>query len=91
MSVDLYQSLGAGLEVSAGYRRLAFASVTDMYSASLTHYAGNWMTAVRVSLVPSIDGAGSTAGSGELRRYFGATGRSFVWQASAGAGLTIRF
>jgi YaiO family outer membrane protein len=78
---DLYQSLGRGLEVSGGYRRLVFAEPVSIYAATLTQYVGQWSVTGKTYFVPSAVGD-SWSFHAESRRYVGSTGRSFV-------GLTI--
>jgi YaiO family outer membrane protein len=78
VSFDLYQSLGQGFEVSAGYRRLQFAAATDIYLATLTKYAGNWMITGKVFVVPDERLGDSWSYHGVVRRYFGAAGTSFI-------------
>jgi YaiO family outer membrane protein len=78
MSFDLYQSLGRGFEVSGGYRRLQFADATDIYLATLTKYAGNWMITGKVFLVPDQQLGDAWSYHGVVRRYFGAAGTSFI-------------
>lgn len=76
---DLYQSLGRGFEVSAGYRRLEFEDLTHIYVATLTKYIGTWMASGRVYHVPArgpVDASSSY--HGVIRRYFGADGTSFA-------------
>jgi len=75
---DLSQSLGRGLEVSAGYRRLAFAKVAHIYLVTLTKYVGTWMATGKVYHVPGSGSLDSTSYHGVVRRYFGADGTSFV-------------
>jgi YaiO family outer membrane protein len=74
---DLYQSLGAGVEISGGFRRLAFAEVTNIYLAALTKYAGRWMLTGKVYRVPE-GAAGSTSYHGQVRRYVGGDDSSFI-------------
>ena len=74
---DLYQSLGAGVEVSAGYRRLQFASPTDIYVGTATKYVGQWSVTERVSFVPG-DVSNSWSFHTESRRYLGSEGTSFA-------------
>jgi YaiO family outer membrane protein len=81
LSLELYQSLGRGYEVSVGYRRLAFTEVTDIYVASLTKYIGNWMLTGKLSLVPDDQTGTSSTYQGQARRYFGSTGLSYVGAA----------
>jgi YaiO family outer membrane protein len=76
--LELFQSLGHGFEVSAGYRRMEFADVTHAYLGSLTKYVGTWMTTGRVYHVPGRGRLDSTSYLGLVRRYFGDDGRSFV-------------
>ncbi len=77
-AADLYQSLGAGLEGSFGYRRLGFSSTTDIFVASLNKYVGNWLLTSRMFYVPDRTGAASRSYHGAFRRYFGADGTSYV-------------
>lgn len=86
ISFDLYQSLGQGFEVSGGYRRLGFAAATDIYLATLTKYAGNWMITGKAFVVPDRRLGDSWSYHGVVRRYFGAAGTSFI-----GAGYSHGF
>ena len=74
---DLYQSLGAGVEVSGGYRRLQFAAPTDIYVGTATKYVGQWSVTERVSFVPG-DVSNSWSFHTESRRYLGSEGTSFL-------------
>ena len=74
---DLYQSLGGGVEVSGGYRRLQFASPTDIYVGTATKYIGQWSMTERVSFVPG-DVSNSWSFHTESRRYLGSEGTSFI-------------
>ena len=78
VAFDLYQGLGHGFEVSAGYRRLQFAETTDIYATTLTKYVGNWMVTGKVYHVPAGGAGGSWSYHGQARRYFGAQGTSFM-------------
>lgn len=78
LTLELYQALGRGFEVSAGFRKLRFVDSTDIYAASLTKYIGNWMATARVSHVPSTTGKEATSIHADVRRYFGSEGTSFV-------------
>lgn len=86
VSVDLYQSLGRGLELSAGYRQLDFSQTTKIYLATLTKYTGSWMLTSKAYVVPDRITGDSWSFHGQLRRYFGAAGTSF-----AGAGYSHGF
>jgi len=72
-AAELYQSLGAGFEVSAGFRRLAFEPGVTIYTGSLTKYYGNWLFTERLFVTPD---SGDTSPSlhSSFRRYFGGRG-----------------
>jgi len=76
-AVDLYQSLGGGVEVSGGYRRLQFLSPVDIYVRTATKYLGQWSMTERVSFVPG-DVSNSWSFHTESRRYLGSEGTSFL-------------
>lgn len=78
---DLYQSIGHGMELSGGYRRLVFAEPVSIYVATVTQYVGQWAVMGRTFFVPSA-AHDSWSFHAESRRYVGSTGRSFV-------GLTV--
>jgi YaiO family outer membrane protein len=79
MAADLYQSLGRGYEASVGVRRLAFAATTDIYLATLTKYAGNWMLTGKVFAVPDYEGPQDSVSYHALaRRYIRGDGESFL-------------
>jgi YaiO family outer membrane protein len=77
VGLELYQSLGGGFEGSLGWRRLDFASVTNIYVGTLTKYAGNWMLTGRIYFIPA-EPSDSSSYHGVVRRYFGADGTSFI-------------
>lgn len=77
---DLYQSLGGGVEVSGGYRRLQFSSPVDIYVGTATKYLGRWSMTERVSFVPG-EVSNSWSFHTESRRYLGSEGTSFVGAA----------
>ena len=74
---DLYQSLGRGIEVSGGYRRLQFASPVSIYVTSATKYVGQWALMERVFFVPG-DESNSWSFHTESRRYLGSAGTSYL-------------
>lgn len=78
VSFEIYQTLGRGFEMSAGYRRLAFTDDTDIYLATLTKYAGNWMVTGKALYVPDDVAGDSWSYHAQVRRYFGVAGTSFV-------------
>lgn len=78
MTIDLYQSLGHGFEASGGYRRLQFASTTEIYVGTLSKYAGHWMLTAKVFHVPDATLGSTQSYHAQVRRYFGAEGTSFA-------------
>lgn len=86
VSIDLYQALGGGFEVSGGYRRLGFSEITHIYLATVTKYSGNWMLTGKAFTVPDQRLGASWSYHANLRRYFGAAGTSFI-----GAGYSHGF
>lgn len=77
-AADIYQSLGAGFEGSFGYRRLGFATKTDIYVATMNKYVGNWLLTGRMFYIPDRTGSSSRSYHGSFRRYFGSEGTSYV-------------
>jgi YaiO family outer membrane protein len=69
-AADLYQSLGAGFEGSAGFRRLGFGRGVNIYVGSLSKYHGNWLFSERVFITPTSAGASRSVHT-SFRRYFG--------------------
>ena len=79
VATDLYQSVGGGWELSAGFRRLAFTTMTDIYVGSVTKYTGSWMLTGKTMYVPDRQGPeDSVSFHGLVRRYVGGSGESFV-------------
>ncbi len=72
-AADLYQSLGAGFEGSAGFRRLGFGRGVNIYVGSLSKYYGNWLFTGRAFVTPNSAGS-SRSHHGSFRRYFGDAG-----------------
>ncbi len=75
---DLNQSIGAGFELSAGFRRLEFATVTNIYVGSISKYAGDWLLIARMDYLPDGTAQNSKSYHATVRRYFGASGTSYV-------------
>ncbi len=70
-SAELYQGLGAGLEVSASYRRMTYpGGGVDLWGASAAKYAGDWYVRVRGVAVPRNGELGGSLGL-LVRRYLG--------------------
>ena len=78
ITFDLYQSLGRGVEVSGGVRRLGFDATTHIYVATMSKYAGNWMITGKVFHVPADGPLDSTSYHGGVRRYVRGDGASYV-------------
>lgn len=74
---DLYQSVGRGVELSGGYRRLQFSEPVSIYVGTATKYVGPWAVMERVFFVPG-DESNSWSFHTETRRYFGGTGTSYL-------------
>jgi YaiO family outer membrane protein len=83
-AADLYQSLGAGFEGSAGFRRLGFGSGVNIYTGSLSKYYGNWLFTGRAFVTPNAAG-GSRSLHGSARRYFGGGGTYVGFRYGRGA------
>lgn len=78
VSFELYQSVGQGVEVSGGFRRLGFADAATIYLGTLTKYAGNWMLTGKAQVAPDARLGDAWSYHASARRYFGASGRSYV-------------
>jgi YaiO family outer membrane protein len=77
LSFDLYQSLGRGIEVSGGLRRLQFTEPVSIYVGTATKYVGAWSLGGKVYFVPS-ETSDSWSFHAETRRYLGSDGTSYV-------------
>jgi YaiO family outer membrane protein len=77
VSFDLYQSIGHGIEISGGYRRLTFSGPVSIYVGTATKYLGTWAITGKVFFVPS-EPSDSWSFHSEGRRYFGSAGKSFI-------------
>ena len=82
IAFDLYQSVGAGFEVSGGFRRLDFGAATSIYVATASRYTGNWMLTGKVFHVPGKGRQDSTSYHVGFRRYVRGDGVSYL-------GLTV--
>ena len=78
IAVDLYQTVGAGFEVSGGFRRLGFDATTSIYVGTVSRYVGNWMLTGKVFHVPREGPLDSTSYHGGFRRYIRGDGVSYV-------------
>lgn len=80
---SIYYNLPKAWEIDAGYRYLGFSEVTNIYTASLGKYVGNWWLNLRVNLIPDDSGVG-TSGSFQARYYFKTAEDFFSIQLSTG-------
>ena len=78
LSFDVYQSLGHGVEVSGGMRRLGFDSVTNIYVGTVSKYLGNWLLTGKMFHVPAEGDLDSTSYHAALRRYIRGDGVSYA-------------
>jgi YaiO family outer membrane protein len=79
VATDLYHLVGRGYEVSAGFRRLAFSTTTDIYLAALTKYTGSWMLTGKAMIVPDVEGPEDAVSlHAQVRRYIGGSGESYL-------------
>lgn len=81
--VSIYQNLPKAWEVEVGYRYLGFTEVTHIYTSSLGKYVGNWWINLRMNVIPSESGAG-TSGNLQARYYFKTAEDFFSIQGSTG-------
>lgn len=72
-AADLYQSLGAGFEASAGFRRFGFEHAVNVYVGAFSKYYGSWLFTGRAFVAPDSAGT-STSYQGSVRRYVGDAG-----------------
>jgi YaiO family outer membrane protein len=78
VAFDLYQAVGGGVEISGGFRRLGFATATNIYVGTASKYLGNWMLTGKVFHVPGEGRLDSTSVHGGFRRYVRGDGASYV-------------
>ncbi len=79
VATDIYQAVGNGVELNAGFRRLGFTSTTDIYIGSVTKYSGSWMLTGRAMFVPDFEGPEDAVSYHALvRRYVGGSGESWI-------------
>jgi YaiO family outer membrane protein len=63
---EFFQGFGPGLEASLGYRRLNFSSAANIYTGSLSKYAGDWLFTLR-----GYRSEDAHSLQGMIRRYLG--------------------
>jgi YaiO family outer membrane protein len=77
-AVDLYQSVGAGFEISGGFRRLGFDAAASIYAGTVSKYVGKWMVTGKIFRASGEGPLDSTSYHGVVRRYMREDGASFV-------------
>jgi len=88
-AADLYQSLGAGFEGSAGFRRLGFERGVNIYVGSLSKYYGSWLFTGRLFVTPNSAGT-SRSVNASIKRYFGDGGASAGLRFGRGGRAELR-
>jgi len=78
VAFDLYQSVGAGFEVSGGFRRLGFDVPITIYTGTISKYIGNWMLTGKMFHVPGDGELNSSSYHGGFRRYIRGDGISYI-------------
>jgi YaiO family outer membrane protein len=77
IAADLSQALGAGIELTGGYRRLDLAGTSrHTYVAGLSKYIGKWVISARGYVDPDNDDVSGLSYHGIIRRDFGPDGIS---------------
>jgi len=77
VGASIYYSLPKSWEIEGGYRYLKFSDATNIYTASLGKYLGNWWLNLRANLIPGTKSGLGTSGNLQARYYF-KTGEDFV-------------
>ena len=88
VGADVYQMVGHGFEASIGYRRLYFASGTNIYTWALSKYQGNWLYTGRMYITPDQLGVSNSVQL-TARRFFGSEGTHDYLQFSFSTGSSL--
>jgi YaiO family outer membrane protein len=88
LGFDVYQMVGHGFEVSAGYRRLYFGSGTNIYTWALSKYHGDWLVTGRMYITPDQLGVSNSVQI-QARRFFGSEGTHDYLQFSFSTGSSL--
>lgn len=88
IGADVYSGFGhdLGLEASVGFRRLAFGSGINIYTATLGKYHGDWLFTWRGFATPDESGISKSASIG-ARRYIGGDGDYVGVRAGKGSSV----
>lgn len=81
---SIYYSLPKAWEVEGGYRYLKFSDPTNIYTASVGKYVGNWWINLRGNLIPSTGNSIGTSANLQARYYFKTGEDYFSIQLSSG-------
>ncbi|MEY4762324.1 MAG: YaiO family outer rane beta-barrel protein, partial [Pseudomonadota bacterium] len=76
---EVFQGVGQGWELSAGYDRLGFSESVDLLSLGIGRYTGPWYYRLRYQHVPSTTGGGNSDSlRGVGRWYFKGDGEHYI-------------
>jgi YaiO family outer membrane protein len=81
---SIYYSLSNAWEIEGGYRYLKFSVPTNIYTASLGKYVGNWWFNLRGNLIPGVGNSLGTSANLQARYYFKTGEDFFSMQMSTG-------
>ncbi|MEP0711344.1 YaiO family outer membrane beta-barrel protein [Algoriphagus sp.] len=81
---SIYYNLPNAWEVEGGYRYLKFSDPTNIYTASVGKYVGNWWINLRGNLIPGEGNSLGTSGNLQARYYFKTAEDFFSMQLSTG-------
>ncbi len=79
-----YHNLNKGWEVEGGYRYLGFATVTNIFTASVGKYLGSWWLNYKLNVIPDDELGTSTSSQVTARYYFNSADDYFSLQLGTG-------
>ena len=82
--VSVFYNLSNAWEVEGGYRYMRFSETTNIYTASVGKYVGNWWFNLRGNLIPGTDSGLGTSANLQARYYFKTGEDFFSLQVSSG-------
>lgn len=82
--ISVYYNLPKAWEVEGGYRYLQFSETTNIYTASVGKYVGNWWFNLRGNLIPGTGNSLGTSANLQARYYFKTGEDFFSVQLSSG-------
>lgn len=81
---SIYYNLPKAWEIEGGFRYLQFSETTNIYTASLGKYVGNWWFNLRGNLIPGTGNSLGTSANLQARYYFKTGEDFFSLQLSSG-------